>query len=74
MKINKTVLTIAALLCSASLFAQEQPEMADAFRKEGKIYVLVAVVVAILAGLLSFMFLIDRKVTNLEKKRSAGKH
>ena len=62
---------------SLNLQAQEQTlpgaestkvEMADTMRKEGKIYVVVAVVVAILSGLLIYAALIDRKVARLEKK------
>lgn len=62
---------------SLNLQAQEQAlpgaestkvEMADTMRKEGKIYVVVAVVVAILGGLLIYAALIDRKVARLEKK------
>lgn len=43
-------------------------EMADTMRQDGKIYVVVAVVVAILGGLLFYMVMIDRKVAKLEKK------
>lgn len=42
-------------------------EMADDFRKEGKIYVVVAITGIILAGLLGYIIYIDRKVNKLEK-------
>jgi CcmD family protein len=42
--------------------------MADAFRAEGKIYVVVAVILLIFAGLLIYMVRIDRKLKRLEKE------
>lgn len=50
-------------------FAQEtQPaEMADAMRSNGKIYVVIAVILTILAGLLFYVARLDRKISKLEK-------
>lgn len=45
----------------------EQPEMADALRSNGKIYVVVAVVVTILLGLFIYLFRLDRKISKLER-------
>lgn len=42
-------------------------EMADQMRANGKIYVVVAVVVVILVGLLLYVVRLDRKITRLEK-------
>lgn len=42
--------------------------MADGFRAEGKIYVLVAIILTILAGLIFYLFRIDRKISRLEKE------
>jgi hypothetical protein len=42
--------------------------MADAFRAEGKIYVVVAVILLIFAGLVVYMVRIDRKVKRLEQE------
>lgn len=56
---------------SQQIFAQNTAptvEMADTMRSEGKIYVVVAVVVVILAGVLAYLFVLDRKVTKLEKE------
>ena len=60
------LLTLLVFTCHA-LFAQEV-EMADTLRSEGKIYVVVAILVLILVGLISYMILIDRKVSRLEKR------
>ncbi len=43
-------------------------EMADVMRSEGKIYVVVAGLVIIVAGFLAYLFSLDRKVTQLEKE------
>ena len=62
----------ASLLLTSSLptLAQSSNEiaMADAFRADGKIYVVVAVILLIFAGLVFYMVRIDRKVRRLEKE------
>ena len=66
--IKKTVLS---LLCSVSLLvsvAQDSSaEMADTFRSNGKIYVVVAVMLTILAGIILYLVRLDRKISKLEK-------
>ena len=42
-------------------------EMADGLRANGKIYVVVLVVVTILAGLILYVVRLDRKISKLEK-------
>jgi uncharacterized membrane protein len=51
------------------IFAQEKKpvEMADILRTNGKIYVVVAVVLTILIGLLFYVSRIDKKINQLEK-------
>lgn len=46
---------------------QAAPEMADAFRADGKIYVVVAIILIVLVGLITYLFLLDRKITRLER-------
>ena len=55
------------LLLSVSGKTQEI-EMADQMRSEGKIYVVIAVLVTILIGLIIYLVSIDRKVGKLEKE------
>ncbi|WPP48407.1 CcmD family protein [Catalinimonas niigatensis] len=59
-------------MTSLSAFAQstsvEKIEMADTFRGEGKIYVVVAVILLIFVGLIIYTVSIDRKVSRLEKE------
>ncbi|PKV66853.1 CcmD family protein [Pontibacter ramchanderi] len=47
---------------------QQNIEMADALRQDGKIYVVVAVLLTVLAGVLFYLIAIDRKVGRLEKQ------
>lgn len=72
-------LTLVILLTSSwvTLAGDGEPEMADAMRSDGKIYVVVSIVLIILAGLILYLFMLDRKVKKLEnllqektKKRS----
>ncbi len=49
-------------------YVNQQVEMADAFRAEGKIYVVVAVIIAILSGMIVYLVVLDRKITGLEKQ------
>ncbi len=43
-------------------------EMADAMRQDGKIYVVVAVILLIFSGLVIYTIRIDQKVSKLEKE------
>ena len=47
----------------------EKAEMADSMRSNGKIYVVVAVVLVILAGLIFYLVGLDRKISRLEKEK-----
>ena len=42
--------------------------MADSLRSSGKIYVVVAIVLVILLGLIGYLISLDRKVSRLEKR------
>jgi CcmD family protein len=64
------LLLMSLLLTAGTAFAQasDAPEMADGLRANGKIYVVVAVVVVIIAGLLAYLISLDRKVSKLEQE------
>jgi protein-disulfide isomerase len=47
---------------------QQQVEMADVMRSEGKIYVVVGIVLIVLSLMLIYLFTIDRNVKRLEKQ------
>jgi tetrahydromethanopterin S-methyltransferase subunit D len=60
-------LVVCGLLCSNILFAQATNPEVDVMRSSGKIYVVVAVCLTILIGLFIYVFLLDRKISRLEK-------
>jgi hypothetical protein len=47
----------------------EKVEMADTMRGNGRIYVVVAVVVLILVGLFLYLVRLDKKITRIEKEK-----
>ncbi len=64
---KKMTLLFSLLFFHLFLFAQPKVEMADAFRSNGKIFVVVAVIVTIFAGIILYLIRLDRKLTKLEK-------
>lgn len=66
-KLNRILTLVLVLLVNPLLFAQDA-EMADVMRSEGKIYVVVAIILVILLGLVGFLIFTDRKVSALEKR------
>lgn len=68
---KKFAFTLMMLITSLNLFAQNNDiEMADALRSNGKIYIVVISIVIILVGLLIYLFTLDRRLKMLEKKNS----
>ena len=65
-KLIKNILGFALVLVSIASFGQGDVEMADSMRSEGKIYVVVGIIVIILTGLVVYLFMLDRKVRKLE--------
>lgn len=49
-------------------------EMADQFRADGKIYVVIAVIGTLLVGFFVYLILIDKKLTKLEKRLEEKEH
>ena len=74
LKLRPALLLLLALLlpmlraAAQATAPADQPEMADLLRQNGKIYVVVAVITVVLAGLLFFLISLDRKLTRLEKE------
>ncbi|MCX6181715.1 MAG: CcmD family protein [Bacteroidetes bacterium] len=48
---------------------EQGPEMADMLYQNGKIYVVVGVLVIILIGVLGYLFFLDRKISKIEKNK-----
>lgn len=53
---------------SASKTADTGPEMADVMRRDGKIYIVVAVLVSVLVGILLYLISLDKKISRLERE------
>jgi CcmD family protein len=64
----KKILAFIFTLLSLNLQAQQEIEMADQLRADGKIYVVVAVLSIILLGILLYLIRLDAKISRLEKE------
>ena len=62
------VFNFMGLLIQAQENIRQKTEMADIMRSNGKIYVVIAVIVTILAGLIIYLRRVDRKIGRLEKE------
>lgn len=65
--IKKILLCLALLMSQNILFAQDVAT-AEGMRSNGKIYVVVAVILTIFAGIIIYLFRLDRKISRLEKE------
>ncbi len=70
---KKISLLFIALVLQLCLFAQQNlttvtDNNTGLMRSEGKIYVAMTVAITILAGLIIFVWRLDKKITSLEKK------
>src|SRR5688572_8390709 len=68
-KMKKILSLLVLTLSSIFSFAGEEPEMADALYANGKIYIVVGVVVIIFIGIVAYLVMIDRKVSRMERER-----
>ncbi len=67
----KRILSLVFLLSALFSSAQETvagPEMADTFRSDGKIYVVITVIGMIFVALVIFLMVLERKISKLEKQ------
>jgi hypothetical protein len=65
---NKITYTFLIVLMPSFLWAQSEILMADQMRADGKIYVVVAVLLIILLGLLFYLIRLDLRISGIEKK------
>ena len=72
-KLKRAALLIALCIIQVLVFAQNTNTKAedptDFMRSEGKLYVVMAVVVTILLGIFIYLINLDRKIEKLEKKQ-----
>ena len=70
--IRKLFAATVLLLINFLTHAQETTDtvdMADTMRSNGKIYVVVAVILTIFAGIIIYLIRLDKKMTKLEKNQ-----
>lgn len=67
---NKILLNLIFIFLSTSLIADENIDMADTFRADGKIYVVVTILSIVFSGIVIYLIRLDRKVSRLEKEYS----
>jgi len=65
---KKLLSLLFLLIAPLAAFPQQQPQMADTFRQEGKIYVVVLVLSIVFVCLATYLVIIDRKLKKLENK------
>ena len=65
----KKLLTISTFILFTFFANAQGIEMADKMKENGKIYVVIAVMLTILAGLVLYLFRLDRKISKLEKNK-----
>ena len=66
MKKMISFLTFIFFTCIAKA---QDVKMADIMKENGKIYVVIAVMLTILAGLILYLIRLDRKISKLEKNK-----
>ncbi|HOZ88132.1 MAG TPA: hypothetical protein PL029_10250 [Bacteroidia bacterium] len=49
-----------------------EPEMADQFRADGKIYIVITVIAMVFVAIVVFLTLIERKITRIENQLNEG--
>ena len=66
----KIFAVISFLFSSMGVNAQEKPAttMAELMRSDGRIYVVIAVMLTILAGLVLYVARLDRRISKMEKE------
>ena len=71
---KKIILTALLFISTLLVSAQDttrKPAMADLMRSNGKIYVVIAVILIIFAGLIIYLIRLDRKISKLEKNHNS---
>jgi hypothetical protein len=64
----KGILSLMLVAFSFMAQAQSTVEMADTMRANGKIYVVVGIILIVLVGLIVYLIVLDKKVKKLEDR------
>lgn len=63
----KYLTSLFFLLIVSIASAQSEPEMADVMRANGKIYVVLGVALITMVGLITYLAILDKKVSKIKK-------
>lgn len=63
----KNIISFLVFFLAAIVAQAQEVEMADKLRADGKIYAVVAVILVIFTGIILYLFVLDRKISKLEK-------
>ena len=69
----RAIALLIFMLPFAVLAQDSSPEMADTMRSSGKIYVVVVCILMVLAGLIAFLFVVEKRLSRLEKENQVNK-
>lgn len=67
--LRMSLLLLLLIIATPLMAQQDNPEMADALRSSGKIYVVVLVLVSIFIGIIAYLVRLERKISKLEKNK-----
>ena len=62
------MMSISFLFITGAVMAQDNTTIENKMRSDGKIYVVMAVCITILTGLIIYLISIDRKIKKIEKQ------
>ncbi|MDI1356505.1 MAG: CcmD family protein [bacterium] len=65
-KFLSVLFTMMAIWATAQPMASDAPQMADAFRENGKIYVVITVISLIFLAIIAFLVYLERTLKKLE--------
>jgi hypothetical protein len=65
----KKMIAISTFILFTFFAKAQEVTMADIMKENGKIYVVIAVMLTILAGLVLYLIRLDRKISKLEKNK-----
>ncbi len=72
--VYKVLLTLFTIFITVAVKAEqtaEKVQMADGLRSNGKIYVVVAVLLTVLVGLFIYVIRLDKKISKIEKSMNS---
>jgi len=65
----KKLIAFSTFIIITLVTRAQDVKMADVMKEDGKIYVVIAVMLTILAGLVLYLVRLDRKISKLEKNK-----